>query len=148
MLVRSVHLFALLCALVLLPAQAADKAAADDLAGVWTLIIPEAFPGFVYAWQINADGTYQEDGWDRETGNPIQETLSGRWSADGKTIKLSQEGIPYVFEGSRTGRSVAGTLFLNGKNISRFCAAKGDTPPERCDQSVATRDSGARLFTP
>ena len=137
MLTRSVQLLALLAALFLLPAQAGDKVPASDFTGAWTVIIPEAFPGFVYAWQINADGTYQEEGWDRETGNPIQETLSGRWSANGKTITLSQEGIPYVFEGSRTGRSLAGTLYLNGKNVSRFCASKGDTPPDRCDQSVA-----------
>lgn len=146
MLLRSVQLLALLCALCLFPAQAADTT--DDVTGDWTLIIPDAFAGIVYSWRINADGTYQEEGWDRETGRPIQTTLSGRWSADGKKIKLAQEGIPYMFEGSRTGRSIAGTLYLNGKNVSRFCALKGETPPDRCDQSVATRDRAAQPFTP
>jgi hypothetical protein len=137
MLIRTAQLLALLCAIILLPAQAADKASEGDVTGTWTLIIPDAFAGIVYSWRINADGTYQEEGWDRETGNPIQPTLSGRWSADANKMKLTQEGIPYVFEGTLTGRSLAGTLYRSGKNISRFCALKGETPPDRCDQSVA-----------
>jgi len=138
MLIRST-LLALLCAVLLLPAHAGDKAAADDATGTWTLIIPEAFAGIVFSWHINADGTYQEEGWDKETGNPIQSTLSGRWTGEGNKMKLSQEGIPFVFEGTRTGPSLTGTLYLSGKNVSRFCALKGETPPDRCDLSVAAR---------
>jgi hypothetical protein len=139
MLIRTAQLLALAFALLLLPAYAGDKVASDDATGTWTLIIPEAFAGIVYSWRINADGTYQEEGWDKETGNAVQTTLSGRWSADGKKMKLAQDGIPYVFEGTRTGSSLTGTLYRSGKNISRFCALKGDTPPDRCDQSVASR---------
>ncbi len=139
MLVRSVQLIALLAALVLYPAQAGDKVPADNPTGAWTLIIPEAFDGYVFAWRISADGTYEEEGWERESGKPAQATLTGRWSADGKKIKLSQDGIAYVFEGSRIGNTINGRLYLNGKDISRFCAQQGDTPPDRCDQSVASR---------
>ena len=146
MLTRSAQLLALVCALWLLPlpAHAGDKVAPDDIAGIWTLVIPEAFPGYYYAWRINADGTYQEDGWNRQTGYPIQQTLTGRWTTDGKKLKLSQEGIPYVFEGSRVGNAINGKLYLNGKDVSRFCAQQGDTPPDRCDQSVAA----AQLIAP
>jgi hypothetical protein len=134
----------LLAALAVFPAHAGDKRAADDPTGVWTLVIPESFPDFVYVWRINADGTYQEEGWARETGTSIQPTLTGRWTTDGKKLTLSQEGIPYVFEGSRIGRAINGRLYLNGKGVSRFCAQQGDTPPDRCDQSVAT----AQLIAP
>jgi hypothetical protein len=111
-LIRTVQLLALSFALLLLPAHAGDKVATDDVTGAWTLIIPEAFAGIVFSWRINADGN---------------------------KMKLSQEGIPYAFEGARTGPSLTGTLYLNGKSVSRFCALKGDTPPDRCDQSVASR---------
>jgi len=48
MLTHSAQLLALVFALWLLPlpAHAGDKVAPDDIAGIWTLVIPEAFPGF------------------------------------------------------------------------------------------------------
>jgi hypothetical protein len=107
---------------------------------VWTAIIPDAFPRYVYTWRMRSDGTYREDGRDALKGTPIQETLSGRWTMEGARMILRQQGIPYVFDGVVLGNVYTGTLYLNGRSNSRFCAAKGETAPERCDKApeVAT----------
>lgn len=108
-------------------------------AGTWTLIIPEAFPGIVYKWRIAATGTYEEDAWVRETGEPYQQTLRGTWTVEGNRLTLRQDGIPYAFEGLVSADRYWGTLYLGGRDVSGFCATKGDTPPDRCDETVAAR---------
>lgn len=113
-------------------------------APTWTLIIPEAFPGIVFAWRMHADGTYEEEGWDRETGRPIQSTLRGNWSVEGNRMTLRQIGIPYVFEGTLMGDNYAGTLYQAGHKVSYFCARKGDAPPDRCEETVAAKSGAAR----
>jgi hypothetical protein len=99
---------------------------------VWTAIIPDAFPRFIYTWHMRSDGTYREDGQDAVRGTAIQETLSGRWTIEGDRMILRQQGIPYVFDGVVLGGVYTGMLYLNGRTISRFCAAKSERPPERC----------------
>ena len=108
-----------------------DAVAAADGA-VWTAIIPDAFPRYVYTWRMSPDGSYREDGRDGASGRPIQATLSGHRSLDGARMMLRQEGYPFVFDGVVLGNSYAGTLYLNGRSLSRFCAVKGEQPPERC----------------
>lgn len=100
---------------------------------VWTAIIPDAFPGDVFTWHIRPDGSYREDGRDASSGLPIQPTLSGRWSREGARLTLRQDDLPYVFDGVVLGNLYGGTLYFGGRFSSRFCAAKGEVPPTRCD---------------
>jgi hypothetical protein len=99
---------------------------------VWTAIIPDAFPRNVYTWRTKSDGTYREDGRDVLKGATIQETMSGRWTMEGARMILRQEGQPFAFDGVVIGGSYSGTLYFNGRAISRFCAAKGDKAPDAC----------------
>lgn len=107
---------------------------------VWTAIIPDAFPRYVYTWRINSDGTYREDGRDASDGKVIQDTLSGRWSVEGARMVVRQKGLPYVFDGVALGGLYTGTLYHDGRPVSRFCAAKGEAAPKRCSEGpgVAT----------
>ena len=111
---------------------------------VWTAIIPDAFPRYVYSWRMSGDGSYREDGRDAATGMPIQSTLTGRWSSEGPRMVLRQQDQPFVFDGVVLGGLYTGTLYFNGRPVSRFCAAKGDAAPTRCDagQGVASAQSG------
>jgi hypothetical protein len=111
---------------------------------VWTAIIPDAFPRYVYSWRMKGDGTYREDGRDAATGMPIQSTLSGRWNSEGPRMVLRQQDVPYVLDGVVLGGLYAGTLYFNGRPVSRFCATKADAAPTRCDagQGVASAQSG------
>ena len=102
-------------------------------ATVWTAIIPDGFPGFIYTWRMKDDGTYREDGRDEANGKPIQPTLSGRWSRDESRMLLKQDDQPFVFDGVVLGGLYTGTLYFHGRAYSRFCAAKGDAAPKRCD---------------
>lgn len=105
----------------------------DAQAGtVWTVLIPDAFPNFVYTWQFNTDGTYLEDGRDTATGKPVQSTLHGHWSRKGAQMILRQDGLPYVFDGVVLGNLYSGTMTFDGRSSSRFCAARGEQPPEHC----------------
>jgi hypothetical protein len=118
------------CALI---SPSASREAADAPDGViWTAIIPDAFPRYIYTWRVNADGTYREDGRDATTGAAIQATLSGRWSVDGPRMILRQQGLPYVFDGVVLGGLYTGTLYMDGRAISGFCAAKGEHAPDNC----------------
>ncbi len=110
-------------------ADAGEPKAAD----IWTAIIPDAFPRYVYTWRLDADGRYREDGRDAATSMPIQPTLHGRWSRDGMRMILRQDDLPYVFDGVVLGNLYAGTLDLDGRFTSRFCAARGERPPRRCE---------------
>ncbi|MCA6105744.1 hypothetical protein [Bradyrhizobium cenepequi] len=122
---------ALLWCLQVAPVLSRDAAAeADDAA--WTAIIPEAFPRYVYTWRMSPDGSYREDGRDAASGRPIQATLSGHWRRDGARMILRQEGYSFVFDGVVVGNTYAGTLYFNDRSFSRFCAARGETPPGRC----------------
>jgi hypothetical protein len=103
---------------------------------VWTVTIPEGFPGKLYTWRIKPDGTYDEDGRDALTGRPIQQTLSGRWTVEGGRMILRQSSIPFVFDGLVVGDRYSGTLYLRERRVSRFCAAKGETAPPRCEEEV------------
>src|SRR5262245_53308445 len=110
-----------------------SAAAADrGVAGIWTVLIPDAFPGFIFTWRIAADGSYDEDGRESATGRPIQPTLHGSWSTEDDRLILRQADISYVFDGTLSGVSYAGDLYLEGRPVSRFCAAKGETAPQRC----------------
>jgi hypothetical protein len=104
-------------------------------AAVWTAIIPDAFPRFVYTWRMKDDGTYREDGRDEAKGTPIQPTMSGHWSRDGSRMLLKQDDQPFVFDGVMLGGLYTGTLYFHGRATSRFCAAKGDAAPKRCEIS-------------
>jgi hypothetical protein len=104
-------------------------------ATVWTAIIPDAFPRFVYTWRMKDDGTYREDGRDEAKGTPIQPTMSGHWSRDGSRMLLKQDDQPFVFDGVVLGGLYTGTLYFHGRATSRFCAAKGDAAPKRCEIS-------------
>lgn len=99
---------------------------------VWTAIIPDAFPRYIYTWHISPDGTYREDGRDAATGAAIQAALSGQWSVDGPRMILRQRDLPYVFDGVVLGGLYTGTLYLNGRFASQFCAAKGESAPQSC----------------
>jgi hypothetical protein len=110
---------------------------------VWTAIIPDAFPRYVYTWHMKGDGSYREDGRDAASGAPIQSTLSGRWNSEAPRMVLRQQDLPYVFDGVVLGGFYTGTLYFNGRAISRFCASKGDEAPKRCDegQGVASAEA-------
>jgi hypothetical protein len=108
------------------------ETSAAEAGTVWTAIIPYAFPRYIYTWHLNADGSYAEDGRDAATGRPIQSTLHGRWSSDGAQLILRQDGLPYVFDGVVVGNLYSGTMTFDGRSSSRFCAAKGEQPPEHC----------------
>ena len=82
---------------------------------VWTAIIPDAFPRYVYTWRMKGDGTYREDGRDAATGAPIQSTLSGRWNSEGPRMVLRQQDVPYVFDGVVLGSLYTATLYFNGR---------------------------------
>jgi hypothetical protein len=130
---RRLFAFALLSAL-LCPSQDGRATPADDgeAGAVWTAIIPDAFPNFVYTWHMKSDGSYREDGRDAATGKPIQPTLSGKWNREGPHMVLRQDNQPFVFDGAVLGNLYAGTLYLGGNVRSRFCAARGETPPDHC----------------
>ena len=55
---------------------------------------------------------------------------------------LRQDGLPYVFDGLVLGNLYAGTMSFDGRSSSRFCAARGEQPPERCNPApvIATTD--------
>jgi hypothetical protein len=99
---------------------------------VWTAVIPQGFPGNVYTWHLKPDGSYAETGRDRRTGAAVQPTLSGHWRMTGKHMVLRQDGIDYVFEGEILGDEYLGTVYLDTKRFSRFCAARGTAPPQTC----------------
>ena len=111
---------------------------------VWTAIIPDAFPRYVYTWRMNGDGTYREDGRDAATGTPIQSALSGRWNSEGPRMVLRQQDLPYVFDGVVLGGLYTGTLYFSSRPVSRFCAAKGDKAPNRCDPTPGVAMTGAQ----
>jgi hypothetical protein len=143
--VRRLALFAvwlaLLCCFHERPCFALEGAEEPD-GVVWTAIIPDAFPRYVYTWRLRSDGTYREDGRDAVKGTAIQETLSGRWTTDGARMILRQQGQTFVFDGVVLGGIYAGTLYFNGRVVSRFCAARGETPPDQCSTGpVATTGS-------
>jgi hypothetical protein len=126
--------FLMLCALLCSPAQDGRALEADDgeAGAVWTAIIPDAFPDYIYTWHIKGDGSYREDGRDAVRGKPIQPTLSGHWSREGARMVLRQDDQPFVFDGVVLGNLYGGTLYFSGSSRSRFCAARGETPPDHC----------------
>lgn len=115
---------ALLTGIWVLPAWAQDT--------VWTTVIPEGFPGIVYTWHLRPDGSYSEDGREMTTGKRVQPTLSGHWRVTATHMVLKQDGIGYVFDGDVTGDEYLGVLYLDGKAFARFCALKGEAPPQSC----------------
>jgi hypothetical protein len=125
--------FVMFCALLCGPAQGLRALEADDgeAGAVWTAIIPDAFPNYVYTWHMRGDGSYREDGRDAKS-KPIQPTLSGRWNREGARMALRQDDQPFVFDGMVLGNLYAGTLYFGGNARSRFCAARGETPPDHC----------------
>jgi hypothetical protein len=110
----------------------------DQKIVIWTATIPDAFPRNVYTWRLRPDGTYGEDGRDVLTGEPVQPTLSGRWTVDGTRMILRQDGIRYVFDGVVVGDRYSGTLYLGEQRMSRFCAVKGETVPQHCEAEAHT----------
>jgi hypothetical protein len=126
--------FVMFCALLCSPAQGgrALKAYDGETGAVWTAIIPDAFPNYIYTWHMKGDGSYREDGRAAANGRPIQPTLSGRWNREGARMVLRQDDQPFVFDGMVLGNLYAGTLYFSGNSRSRFCAARGETPPDHC----------------
>jgi hypothetical protein len=121
-----------LCVFVLLAVAFWNPPRTQAAETIWTAIIPDAFPNYIYTWRMSDDGRYREDGRDGLTGKPIQATLSGRWSREGPHMELRQDSLPFLFDGMVIGNLYGGTLYLNGVARSRFCAAQGETQPERC----------------
>ena len=129
---RRLFPFMMLCALLFGPAQGGRAEQADDgeAGAVWTAVIPDAFPNYVYTWHMKGDGSYREDGRDAARGNPIQPTISGRWTRGGPHMVLRQDDQPYVFDGVVLGNLYAGTLYFGGNASSPFCAARGELAPD------------------
>lgn len=127
------------------PASASD-AGGRPAAAVWSAIVPDAFPGYIYRWQVRDDGTYRENGRDASTGTPIERTLSGHWRREGLHLVLRQDDQPFVFDGVVVGSLYTGTLYFKGRSISGFCAAKGEQAPRHCSPAprVATVSSPGR----
>lgn len=126
--------------LMLLPAVLAGPALAapaDELAGEWTILIPDAFPGIVFNWQVKLDGTYLEDAQRIVSGRRSQPTMTGNWSLEDRHLVLTQETQGFVFEGDISGNYYSGSLYLKGVEISRFCALKGSKSPGTCDRLSA-----------
>jgi len=119
-------------AALLSSASAGSPEGKNDIAGTWTAIIPDAFPDYVYTWTLNEDGTYAEDGHDARTGTPIQKTLTGRWSMEGTRLILRQDNVSFVFDGTLAGNQYWGRLYLDGRDLSQFCGARGSDAPEHC----------------
>jgi len=118
--------------------QEADDAQANAIrTAIWTAIIPDAFPQDIYTWRVRSDGTYREDGRDALTGTSVEQTLSGAWSRAGARMVLRQDDQPFVFDGVVLGNLYVGTLYFSGRAVSRFCAAKGEQPPTRCDPAAS-----------
>jgi hypothetical protein len=134
----------MLCALLCDPAQGGRAEQADDgeAGAVWTAIIPDAFPNYIYTWHIKGDGSYREDGRDAARGKPIQPTLSGYWNREGPHMVLRQDDQPYLFDGVVLGNLYAGTLYFGGSARSRFCAIRGEAPPEHCAAAPSVADAG------
>jgi hypothetical protein len=129
-----------------LPLGIAPAATADQgIAGKWRVLIPQAFPGFIFTWEIIADGNYEEEGRDTATERPIQPTFHGRWTLEGERLILRQTEYNYVFDGTLSETSYAGDLSFEGQVVSRFCAIKGETAPKRCSNAPLISDAGASL---
>src|SRR5580692_10731266 len=135
--------FLMLCALLCDPAQGGRAEQADDseAGAIWTAIIPDAFPNYIYTWHMRGDGSYREDGRDAARGKPIQPTLSGRWSREGPHMTLRQDDQPYLFDGVVLGNLYAGTLYFGDNARSRFCAIRGEAPPEHCAAAPSVADA-------
>ena len=82
-----------------------------EAGALWSAIIPDAFPNYVYTWHMRDDATYREDGRDAQSGRGIQPTLSGHWSREGARMVLRQDDQPFVFDGTVLGNLYAGTLY-------------------------------------
>ena len=119
-----------------LPANAQGQVDAKEPVNVqeteWTAVIPKGFPGNAYTWRLRPGGTYTEDGHEIATGKAIQPTLSGLWRVAGRHMVLRQDGIGFVFDGNLIGDEYLGVLYLDGKRFARFCAVKGEAPPQNC----------------
>ena len=112
--------------------------------GVWTGIIPDAFPVNVYTWRLKTDGTYAEDGMHVSRKYSVQQTLSGRWTVGGAQMVMTQDTVGYVFVGKVSGDRYAGTLYLNKRAVSRFCAFKGTVGPRGCDGDFIVLNSRSK----
>ena len=128
-------------AIGMVPAAAGNR----GVAGSWTVLIPDAFPDVIYTWRIAADGSYAEDGRDSATGRPIQPTFHGRWTLEGERLILRQTEYDYVFDGTLSGTSYGGSLYYEGRLVSRFCAAKGEAAPIRCSNAPLISEATAPL---
>jgi hypothetical protein len=119
-----------------LPVNAQGHANSNDSVSVqetvWTAVIPKGFPGNAYTWHLRLGGTYTEDGREVATGKAVQPTLSGKWRLAGRHMVLKQDGVGFVFDGNLVGDEYLGVLYLDGKRFARFCAVKGEAPPQNC----------------
>ena len=130
-------LTAFLLLLTTLMAGPALAAPADTLLGEWTILIPDAFPGMVFTWRVKQDGTYQEDAQRGVSGRRAQPTMAGHWSIEDRHLVFTQDTQGFIFEGDISGNYYSGSLFLQGVEVSHFCALKGSESPGTCDRLSA-----------
>lgn len=123
----------LLIAASFFSAAAFAQTAKEPSAMVWTGIIPDAFPGETYTWQLMPDFTYIETAIDEASGQSIQTPLSGQWDITHGMMYLDQDSLGYAFVGQIDNDMVHGTLYQYGRVLSEFCALKGENPPQDCD---------------
>ena len=124
-------------ALTLVLAVAPSTAQEPVAEGVWSVVIPNAFPGQVFTWRVAADGSYNEDARSIRSGARMQNTVSGRWDLQGVHLVFRQTDENYVFDGTVAGGCYIGRVTLQGKDISSFTARKrGRSGTDRCDGDV------------
>jgi hypothetical protein len=116
-------------------ASAQSQKPREQKSVVWTLVIPEGFPGDVFTWRQKPDGTYEEDG-RNSRGEAIQQTLSGRWTVEGRRMIFRQDGLSYVFDGMLARTRYSGKLYLGTGFVSSFCAWQGTKVPTGCDDDL------------
>ena len=116
------------------PGRAQEPPQGLDMAGQWTVTIPQAFPLHVFSWSVAGDGTYKESG--RNAFNTQRTQVSGRWTLQGVHVVMTQNDEGFVFDGTISGGCFIGRLFQNGKNISSFTARKRGSNVRLCDGNV------------
>ncbi len=126
-----------LIAALLLVFTMQPPALAQRAGETWTVVIDRgAFSSFAYTWRLKEDGTYEEDGFDTLSRAPIQQMVTGRWSARDGRLVLRQDFAGFVFDGRVTGEQYTGTFYQDRTPLAKFCAWKGSEVPAGCDDEL------------